>query len=131
MSESEQYCGATILSVGADMDLTHISSHLQEELSFMEDAKERVFTAANATMIHVWNIGQLLCQAKEQVMHGEWQNWMADHGLNARSANRHMRVFKHYPDVYDLVEQNSGHDPPSSSAIPHASPALWLSLIHI
>ena len=44
-------------------------------------------------------VGRRLCEAKEQVHHGEWGNYLAERvNFSVSTANNFMRVFKEYGD---------------------------------
>ena len=53
----------------------------------------------NQAVVSYWEIGKRLSQAKEQVEHGEWMNWVKDNlGYSQRTTNSLMKVYKEIPN---------------------------------
>lgn len=54
-------------------------------------------------------IGRLLCEAKETVGHGEWENWLAENcDYSTTNANNLMRIYREYgeQDQLDFFQEN-------------------------
>lgn len=53
----------------------------------------------NQAVVSYWEIGKRLSQAKEQVKHGEWMNWVNDNlGYSQRTTNSLIKVYKEIPN---------------------------------
>jgi len=48
------------------------------------------------TVEDAWRIGELLAQAKEELLHGEFQPWVRRMRLSVRSAQEYMLVYRHF-----------------------------------
>lgn len=54
----------------------------------------------NQAVVSYWEIGKRLSQAKEQLNHGEWQDWINTNlGYSYDTANNLIKVFKQYPNI--------------------------------
>jgi hypothetical protein len=55
---------------------------------------------AKSAMMHALNAGSLLSEAKAQVPHGEWEQWVRENcTLAPRTANAYMRLAKKLPQL--------------------------------
>ena len=54
---------------------------------------------ARKTVEHALRIGELLCQVKRQLGHGAWLPWLAKTGINARSAQRFMTLWRRRREI--------------------------------
>lgn len=53
----------------------------------------------NQAVVSYWEIGKRLSQAKEQVNHGEWMDWVSNNlGYSQRTTNSLMKVYKEIPN---------------------------------
>ena len=92
-----------------NMDLLDVSKAVKNEIVLLRDSQNKAMDALRVNIIHNWNMGQLLCRAKWQVQHGDWIQWLEDHDLSVRTANRQMRLFRIYPTIEDVQEFESVH----------------------
>lgn len=61
----------------------------------------------NQAVVSYWEIGKRLSQAKEQVGHGNWENWVGNNlGYSTRTAGRLIQVFNDYPNPTALSDLN-------------------------
>lgn len=61
----------------------------------------------NQAVVSYWEIGKRLSQAKEQVEHGEWMNWVNDNlGYSQRTTNSLMKVYKEIPNSQAIANLN-------------------------
>lgn len=61
---------------------------------------------------YAFEVGQLLIEAKKQVQHGEWANWLeTDCNLAPRTARAYMRLAKQLPALSDEKRQHVANLP--------------------
>lgn len=61
----------------------------------------------NQAVVSYWEIGKRLSQAKEQVGHGNWENWVGNNlGYSTRTAGRLIQVFNDYSNPTALSDLN-------------------------
>lgn len=61
----------------------------------------------NQAVSSYWEIGKRLAQAKEQVEHGEWGNWLKDNlNYSHRTANGLIKVYKTFPNSQTSANLN-------------------------
>ena len=59
----------------------------------------------NQAVVSYWEIGKRLAQAKEQVGHGNWENWIDENlGYTSRTANSLIRVYKEIPNQKSISD---------------------------
>ena len=59
----------------------------------------------NQAVVSYWEIGKRLKQAKEQVGHGNWENWVDENlGYTPRTARRLMKVYTEYSNRTALTD---------------------------
>lgn len=59
----------------------------------------------NQAVVSYWEIGKRLSLAKEQVGHGNWENWVDENlGYTARTARRLMKVYTEYSNRTALTD---------------------------
>ena len=62
----------------------------------LSDALDRIRSGYRSSMEAMWDAGFTLNEAKRQVTHGDWMEFVRDHGLTQPTANRWMRIAAHY-----------------------------------
>ena len=71
---------------------------VKSELSPLADDIRREHIAclesAGAAAEHAWKAGTLLLEAKRQVPHGQWAEWLKPTGIKSRTAQVYMRLAK-------------------------------------
>ena len=61
----------------------------------------------NQAVVSYWEIGKRLAQAKEQVGHGNWEDWVDENlGYTTRTARRLIQVFNDYSNPTALSDLN-------------------------
>ena len=61
----------------------------------------------NQAVVSYWEIGKRLSQAKSQVGHGNWENWVGNNlGYSTRTAGRLIQVYNDYPNPTALSDLN-------------------------
>lgn len=61
----------------------------------------------NQAVVSYWEIGKRLSKAKEQVGHGNWENWIDQNlGYTSRTANSLIRVYKEIPNQKSISDLN-------------------------
>lgn len=61
----------------------------------------------NQAVTSYWEIGKRLSQAKEQIGHGNWEDWVSDNlGYTPRTANRLIKVHKDFSNPTSLSDLN-------------------------
>jgi hypothetical protein len=74
------------------------------------DAHEDCLRHSSLALQHAMVAGHLLQQAKAQVAHGHWLDWIAEHcGISARTAQTYMRVAREYPSLSLDDAQRAAH----------------------
>lgn len=64
----------------------------------INDEHHQCAEAARSTLDHALNAGALLAQAKVQVVHGQWGNWLRDHcTVSERTAQLYMKLAREWP----------------------------------
>jgi len=96
-----------------------------KELLSMSDLVNRINAeanladvCANQAVVHAARAGAALNEAKSQVAHGEWMDWLKENCPNVgrMQANRYMRVATEYPNLIENVTSRL-HLPSIKSAI--------------
>ena len=82
--------------------LAQIEADIDHELSWLKLTKLK--------------LGRLLLEAKEQVSHGEWADWVEARGIKMRSGQNYMALAKnanlaYLPDAEDATYRDAGMDP--------------------
>jgi hypothetical protein len=86
-------------------------------------AHRKCEAALQAGLKHALECGRLLLEAKEQIAHGEWINWVRDRcEMPERLAQRYMRVAREFPRLEAL-------DPANTTRVTHLSFRQALDLI--
>jgi len=64
----------------------------------INDEHHQCAEAARSTLDHALNAGALLAQAKAQVVHGQWADWLRDHcTVSERTAQLYMKLAREWP----------------------------------
>lgn len=75
------------------LHLGHLATRINEEHAKCE-------VAARTAIDHAIKVGRLLLEAKDQVAHGEWGEWVEKHcAFSQRSAQGYMRVARRAPEL--------------------------------
>lgn len=72
---------------------------VMNELSSLNQIVAEIKFFENQAVVSYWEIGKRLSQAKEQVNHGEWMDWVGRNlGYSQRTTNSLMKVYKEIPN---------------------------------
>ncbi len=64
----------------------------------INDEHDQCAEAARSTLDHALNAGALLTQAKGQIIHGQWGDWLRDHcTVSERTAQLYMKLAREWP----------------------------------
>lgn len=80
-----------------------------KELSNLNQLVNEIKFFESQAVNSYWEIGKRLSQAKEQVPHGEWENWVEDNlGYSLRTTQQLIRVHKEYSktNTYSFLSFN-------------------------
>lgn len=70
------------------------------ELASLNQIVSEIKFFENQAVVSYWEIGKRLSQAKGQLNHGEWQDWIDTNlGYSYDTANNLIKVFKRYPNI--------------------------------
>jgi len=94
-----------------------VAQHLDDLAARINDATSAAERSARAAVAHALEAGSLLLQAKGQVAHGDWQQWIeANCDVAPRTAQAYMRLAKHWPTLPE-EKRRSVADMPLREAI--------------
>lgn len=87
-----------ILKSVAQMPLEFLPPQIRQE-------HEAVLAAIRKGLTHARNVGELLIQAKAQVAHGGWTDWIAQNcPFSKRSAENYMRIAEHWSEIVEKAQ---------------------------
>lgn len=77
-----------------------MSKELQNLEVFKEVQAEKFYQKKVDVANGVMEMGKILCETKEKLPHGEWENWLEDGRVNfkKRNAQRYMKIYKELKD---------------------------------
>jgi hypothetical protein len=80
-------------STTTDLDLPELAGRINAEHA-------AVSAAMRQGLEHARRAGELLCEARQHVPHGDWEGWLAEHFHgSARTARLYMRVFRRWLEL--------------------------------
>lgn len=77
------------------------------ELVSLDQLVSEIKFFENQAVVSYWEIGKRLSKAKEQVGHGNWENWVDENlGYSKSTSERLIRVYNEYPNPSALTDLN-------------------------
>ena len=77
------------------------------ELDSLNQIVSEIKFFENQAVTSYWEIGKRLSQAKKQIPHGDWMNWVEHNlGYSQRTTNELMRVYKKFPNSRPYANLN-------------------------
>ena len=76
----------------------------------IRSSHEQVVTSLQRAVDHARQAGQLLCEAKECVSHGQWQDWLEEHfadQISDRTARKYMQLSNDWDKVTMMAKRHS------------------------
>lgn len=78
-----------------------MSKELQNLELFKEIQAEKFYQKKVDVANGVMEMGKILCETKDKLPHGEWENWLEDNrvGFKIQTANKYMRIYKELGEI--------------------------------
>jgi len=86
----------------AEMDAQAKAAYLRSLYDELLDKQARGITLGRQCVVLYHRLGVVLIAEKEKVEHGQWLDWLDDHAIHEKHAQRAMQIARHYKDENEL-----------------------------